>query len=128
MLRGTSAPIDAKIRLFFLKPPFFYVKILFYECLYLSLHETCAIKGKETINDRRSITLSLGIPYDCLFNRNCKQEEMIVDSMSKQEVMDYIRKEYNSTIIPHFSKHLKLYEAKIYPVCERGKLSFPEYG
>lgn len=46
---------------------------------------------------------------------------MIVDSMSKQEVMKYILKEYNSTIVPHFFKHLKLYEAKIYPVCERGK-------
>ena len=46
---------------------------------------------------------------------------MIVDSMSKQEVMDYIRKEYDSTIIPYFFNHLKKYEAKIYPVCERGK-------
>lgn len=46
---------------------------------------------------------------------------MIVDSMSKQEVMDYIRKEYNSTILPHFHKHLKLYRVKIYPVCQRGK-------
>jgi hypothetical protein len=46
---------------------------------------------------------------------------MIVDSMSKQEVMQYIRKEYNSTILPHFHKHLKFYESKIYPVCDRGK-------
>lgn len=46
---------------------------------------------------------------------------MIVDSMSKQEVMKYIRKEYNSTILPYFQKHLKLYKAKICPVCERGK-------
>ena len=46
---------------------------------------------------------------------------MIVDSMNKQEVMGYIRKEYNSTILPYFHKHLKLYQAKIYPVCERGK-------
>ena len=46
---------------------------------------------------------------------------MIVDSMSKQEVMGYIRKEYNSTILPYFHKHLKLYQTKIYPVCERGK-------
>ena len=35
--------------------------------------------------------------------------------------MQYIRKEYISTILPHFHKHLKLYETKIYPVCERGK-------
>lgn len=35
--------------------------------------------------------------------------------------MDYIRKEYNSTILPHFHKHLKLYRVKIYPVCQRGK-------
>lgn len=46
---------------------------------------------------------------------------MIVDSMSKQEVMKYIRKEYNSTILPHFKNHLKYYRAKIYPVCERRK-------
>ena len=46
---------------------------------------------------------------------------MIVDSMNKQEVMDYIRKEYNATILPHFFNHLKLYEVKIYPVCRRGK-------
>lgn len=46
---------------------------------------------------------------------------MIVDSMSKQEVMDYIRKEYNSTILSHFHNHLKLYQVKIYPVCQRGK-------
>ena len=46
---------------------------------------------------------------------------MIVDSMSKHEVMRYIRKEYNSTVKPHFFTHLKLYRAKIYPVCERGK-------
>lgn len=46
---------------------------------------------------------------------------MIVNTMSKQEVMKYIRKEYNSTILPFFHNHLKLYEAKIYPVCQRGK-------
>lgn len=46
---------------------------------------------------------------------------MIVDSMSKREVMDYIRKEYDSTIIPYFFNHLKKYEARIYPVCQRGK-------
>lgn len=46
---------------------------------------------------------------------------MIVDSMSKAEVMRYIRKEYNSTILPYFHNHLKLYRAKIYPVCQRGK-------
>ena len=46
---------------------------------------------------------------------------MIVDSMSKREVMKYIRKEYNSTILPHFQNHLKLYRTKIYPVCQRGK-------
>ncbi len=46
---------------------------------------------------------------------------MIVDSMSKHEVMAYIRKEYDDTIIPYFKKHLKFYEVKIYPVCERGK-------
>lgn len=46
---------------------------------------------------------------------------MIVDSMSKQEVMKYIRKEYNSTILPHFQNHLKLYRTRIYPVCQRGK-------
>lgn len=46
---------------------------------------------------------------------------MIVDTMSKQEVMDYIRKEYNVTILPYFFKHLKLYESKIYPACQRGK-------
>ena len=46
---------------------------------------------------------------------------MIVDTMSKHEVMSYIRKEYNSTIVPHFHKHLKLFETKIYPVCQRGK-------
>lgn len=46
---------------------------------------------------------------------------MIVDSMSKQEVMEYIRKEYNSTILPHFHNHLKLYRTRIYPVCQRGK-------
>lgn len=32
---------------------------------------------------------------------------MIVDSMSKQEVMRYIRKEYNTTILSHFHNHLK---------------------
>lgn len=47
---------------------------------------------------------------------------MIVDSMNKREVMKYIRKEYNSTILPHFHNHLKLYRTKIYPVCQRGKL------
>lgn len=47
---------------------------------------------------------------------------MIVDSMTKNEVMEYIRKEYNSTILPHFHKHLKLYRVKIYPICQRGKL------
>ena len=46
---------------------------------------------------------------------------MIVDSMSKQEVMRYIRKEYNTTILSHFHNHLKLYRTKIYPVCQRGK-------
>ena len=46
---------------------------------------------------------------------------MIVDSMSKQEAMEYIRKEYNSTILPYFHNHLKLYQTKIYPVCQRGK-------
>ena len=46
---------------------------------------------------------------------------MIVDSMSKQEVMDYIRKEYNSTILSHFHNHLILYRNKIYPICDRGK-------
>lgn len=46
---------------------------------------------------------------------------MIVDSMSKQEVMSYIRKEYNATILPHFHKYLKQYQARIYPVCQRGK-------
>lgn len=46
---------------------------------------------------------------------------MIVDTMSKQEVMDYIRKEYNATILPYFRNHLKLYQSKIYPICERGK-------
>ena len=56
-----------------------------------------------------------------MVNRNLNIVVMIVDSMSKQEVMKYIRKEYNSTIYPHFIKHLKLYQAKIYPVCERGK-------
>ncbi len=48
---------------------------------------------------------------------------MIVDSMNKKEVMAYIRKEYNATILPYFHKHIKLYEAKIYPVCQRGKQS-----
>lgn len=47
---------------------------------------------------------------------------MIVDSMSKREVMKYIRKEYNTTILPHFHNHLKLYRTRIYPVCQRGKL------
>lgn len=37
--------------------------------------------------------------------------------------MAYIRKEYNATILPYFHKHIKLYEAKIYPVCQRGKQS-----
>lgn len=46
---------------------------------------------------------------------------MIVDSMSKREVMKYIRKEYNSTILPHFHNRLKLYRTRIYPVCQRGK-------
>jgi hypothetical protein len=46
---------------------------------------------------------------------------MIVDSMSKQEVMDYIRREYNSTVLPYFHTHIKLYRAKIYPICQRGK-------
>ena len=46
---------------------------------------------------------------------------MIVDTMSKQEVMNYIRKEYNCTILPYFHRHLKLFETKIYPVCQRGK-------
>lgn len=46
---------------------------------------------------------------------------MIVDSMSKREVMEYIRKEYNSTILPHFHNRLKLYRTRIYPVCQRGK-------
>ena len=46
---------------------------------------------------------------------------MIVDSMNKREVMEYIRKEYNSTILPHFHNHLKLYRTRIYPVCQRGK-------
>lgn len=46
---------------------------------------------------------------------------MIVDTMTKKEVMKYIRKEYNSTILPYFRNHLKLYETKIYPICERGK-------
>ena len=46
---------------------------------------------------------------------------MIVDSMSKKEVMKYIRKEYNSTILSHFHQHLKQYQVKIYPVCQRGK-------
>lgn len=32
---------------------------------------------------------------------------MIVDSMSKREVMGYIRKEYNSTVTSHFLSHLK---------------------
>ena len=43
--------------------------------------------------------------------------------MSKQEVMGYIRKEYNSTILPYFHKHLKLYQTKIYPVCGRHRFS-----
>ena len=47
---------------------------------------------------------------------------MIVDSMNKHEVMVYIRKEYDETIIPYFHKRLKLYEAKIYPVCARKKI------
>lgn len=46
---------------------------------------------------------------------------MIVDSMSKHEVMAYIRKEYDETVVPYFFKHLKLYEVKIFPVCTRGK-------
>ncbi len=46
---------------------------------------------------------------------------MIVDTMSKQEVMNYIRKEYNATILPYFHSHLKLYEIKIYPGCRREK-------
>lgn len=46
---------------------------------------------------------------------------MIVDSMNKQEVMKYIRKEYNFTILSHFHNHIKLYRTKIYPICERGK-------
>lgn len=46
---------------------------------------------------------------------------MIVDSMSKHEVMVYIRNEYDDTVIPYFHKHLKQYEVKIYPVCARGK-------
>ena len=41
--------------------------------------------------------------------------------MSKKEVLEYIHQEYYSTITPYFSNHLKLYKAKIYPVCERGK-------
>lgn len=46
---------------------------------------------------------------------------MIVDSMSKHEVMVYIRKEYDETVVPYFQKRLKLYRAKIFSVCERGK-------
>ncbi len=46
---------------------------------------------------------------------------MIVDTMNKQEVMSYIRKEYNSTILPYFENHIRLYRAKIYPICQRGK-------
>ena len=46
---------------------------------------------------------------------------MIVDSMSKREVMDYIRKEYNSTILPHFRNHLALYRIKVKSFIERNK-------
>ena len=46
---------------------------------------------------------------------------MIVDSMSKREVMDYIRKEYNSTILPHFRNHLALYRTKVKSFIERNK-------
>jgi len=49
---------------------------------------------------------------------------MIVDSMSKHEVMVYLRREYDETVVPYFHKHLKLFSAKIYPVCERGKQNF----
>ena len=41
--------------------------------------------------------------------------------MSKKEVMSYIRKEYNSTILPYFQNHLALYRIKIFPVCQRGQ-------
>ena len=47
---------------------------------------------------------------------------MIVDSMSKHEVMEYLRKEYDEAVVPYFHRHLKLFGAKIYPICERGKL------
>lgn len=46
---------------------------------------------------------------------------MIVDSMSKHEVVVYLRKEYDETVIPYFHRHLKLFSAKIYPICQRGK-------
>lgn len=42
---------------------------------------------------------------------------MIVDSMSKREVMRYIRKEYNTTIISYFHTHLKHQHKGSDPVC-----------